>query len=111
MKCISIILGVYLLALAVLPCADEAGWCVFDIEEAFGVELHETENHNHNNDCADHCSPLCTCSCCHITLRTPVKMDVHITSPRLVLSDAPLLESLLRNLTSLNDIWQPPKLG
>jgi hypothetical protein len=110
MKSISAILGIYILALAVLPCADEANWCIFDVEETFGVELHESGNHNHENECSDHCSPLCTCSCCHITIRTPTKNDLSITGPKFIFADYPLL-SMLIDLTSINDIWQPPQLS
>lgn len=111
MKFISAILGVYILALAVLPCADEAGWCVFDVEDTFGIELHESGNHDHENECSDHCSPLCTCNCCHITVRAPVKSDFAISAPEFILSGTPLLESSLIDLTSVTDIWQPPKLS
>ena len=111
MKWISTILSIYILALAILPCADQAIWCIFDVEKAIGVEFHETGDHNHENECSDHCTPLCTCSCCQITIRTPITVNLEIAPPIAVLSDPSSLESLLKDLTSLNDIWQPPKLG
>lgn len=111
MKFTSTILSIYLLALAVLPCADAAGWCVFDLEETLGVELHETGDHNHENECSDHCSPLCTCSCCQMTVRTPVKANLEIITPILIFSDPSSLESLLKDLTSLSEIWQPPRFS
>ena len=104
MKWISTILSIYILAIAVLPCADEVGWCVFDLEETIGVELHETGDHNHENECSDHCSPLCTCSCCQMTVRTPVKVNFQIISPIPIFLDPSSLESSLKDLTSLNDI-------
>jgi hypothetical protein len=109
MKLITNILSLYILLLATLPCADEAGWCVFDVESTIGVELHQSGNHDHKNDCSDHCSPLCTCSCCQITVRTPAKIHLGITPPVISFSDPSSLESLLKDLTSLDDIWQPPK--
>lgn len=107
----SAILSIYLLAIAVLPCADEAGWCVFDIEDALGLELHESGTHDHNKDCADHCSPFCTCSCCHINLRTPVKTSVLVNPPIPLFSDTPSRESILADLAFISDIWQPPQLS
>ncbi|MCB9334363.1 MAG: hypothetical protein H6574_25220 [Lewinellaceae bacterium] len=109
MKRLSIILGLYILALATLPCADEAGWCVFDLEESFGIELHETGNHNHENECSDHCSPLCICSCCQMTLKTPVKFVLAITVLRPLFSDLPSFEPVLKDLNPIDDVWQPPK--
>lgn len=111
MKSISAILGIYILALAVLPCADESNWCIFDVEETFGVELHESGNHNHGNECSDHCSPLCTCSCCHITVRTPTKNDLSTTIPKLIFADLPSFESMFVDLTYIHDIWQPPQFS
>ena len=109
MKWISTILSIYIFILATLPCADEAGWCVFDVESTIGVELHAGGNHDHKNDYSDHCSPLCTCSCCQITVRTPTKINLDISPATISFSDPSSLESSLKDLTSLNDIWQPPK--
>ena len=100
-----------MLTLAVLPCADEAGWCIFDMEESIGVELHETGDHNHENECSDHCSPLCSCSCCQMTVRTPANANLEIIAPIPIFSDPSSLESLLKDLTSLSDIWQPPRFS
>ncbi|PHN06092.1 hypothetical protein CRP01_14070 [Flavilitoribacter nigricans DSM 23189 = NBRC 102662] len=98
-----------MLALAVLPCADEGAWCVFDLEDSFGLEFHEGGSHNHHNDCEDHCSPLCICSCCHITVRTPVRMQVALKVPIRIFSTQPAHRSFLADLTSIHDIWQPPR--
>lgn len=109
-KCISTILSLYLMALAVLPCSDESGWCLFDIEAAVGVELHETDDHDHQTDCSDHCSPFCICNCCQITVRTPVKTAFSISPPSSIIADQPQLKPWFKVLILPNDIWQPPKL-
>jgi hypothetical protein len=111
MKKISTIISIYFLALAILPCADEAGWCLFDLEDVFGVELHETTDHSHEKECGDHCSPFCVCSCCQMTVRLPVKASFELTIRIPVLSTPNSLTSSLSDLTSLNDIWQPPKFS
>ena len=111
MKCINAILSIYIFSLAVLPCADESGRCIFDVEETFGTELHESSDHDHQNEGSNHCSPLCTCNCCHTTVKTPIKANLSITPPLLILSKYPLLASMLIDLTFINDIWQPPKLS
>lgn len=111
MKYASAILSIYLFALAVLPCADEVGWCVFDLEEAIGVELHKEGDHDHEKECSDHCSPLCNCNCCQMTIRLPIKTNFEIIDPVPVFSDPSSLESLLKDFTFLHDIWQPPKFS
>ncbi|MEL7118248.1 MAG: DUF6660 family protein [Bacteroidota bacterium] len=111
MKKTSTILGIYMLILAVLPCADEALWCVFDIEETIGIELHQDEEHEHENECSDHCSPLCTCSCCQITVRNPLKAEISINPPYFIFSDPAFREPSFSGLLLFKAIWQPPKLG
>lgn len=111
MKWTVTIFNLYFLALAVFPCADEAIWCISDVEKTTGVELQNAEGHSHDNECTDYCSPLCTCSCCQMTVRTPIKINFQISALTPTFSDPSSLESLLKDLTSLNEIWQPPKLS
>lgn len=59
MKFPAFILSVIILSLAVIPCAD-----------GFNHEIHQkTEisvaHHSGSQDDCDHCSPLCSCNCCH----------------------------------------------
>lgn len=109
MKLTTNVLSLYILLLATLPCADKPGWCIFDVESTVGVEVHAGGSDDHENECSDKCSPLCACSCCQITVRTPAKINLDIPPPTIPFSDPSSLGSLLEDLTALNDIWQPPK--
>ncbi len=106
----STILSMYLLAIAILPCADDAEWCIFDIEATFGIELHQDADHEHEQQCGDHCSPFCICSCCQITIRLPEKAALTIAIPQgHGYTFSPQIATF-PDLTSIHDIWQPPKL-
>ena len=86
-----------------MPCMD--GIC----EQNAGVELSiATDEHDHEEESghADHCSPFCTCSCCHsnylsiagqshLTLEFPKKSIAQI-------DEAPPASFLDR-------IWNPPR--
>jgi hypothetical protein len=111
MKYISAILSIYILALALLPCADQIDWCNSDTGAEQVVAQAEAGDHDHSSDSKDLCSPLCTCSCCHLTVRTPTKNDLPITIPKFIFADSPLLESVLVDITSIHDIWHPPQLS
>ncbi|MCB0676845.1 MAG: hypothetical protein KDC30_09175 [Saprospiraceae bacterium] len=109
MNWISAILSVYLLALALLPCADEAG-CDASIDFArAALEATGGEAHDHGSGCADHCSPFCLCSCCQLTIRVPGKPLLYTPPTRPGIPDPPIFEPLSQGLTVVNNIWQPPR--
>lgn len=110
MKHISLILGVYLVALAIIPCADGAAWDQHDMDQSLEAEWTGEVDHDHD-DTMDLCSPLCMCSCCHITIRPPMKLDWQLGAPPLVLAKAPTLPSEVWDFVCLDDIWQPPKFS
>jgi len=111
MNRISFILGIYLLALAIVPCADGTTWDQYDMDDSLGLEWSENVDRNHDNDTKDYCSPLCNCGCCHITVRPPVKLDWQLEIPSLVLIKAPIIQSEVWDFACLDDIWQPPRFG
>lgn len=109
MKISSVILSIYLLSLALLPCADGAEWCVFDLEKSLNIELHENQEHEHEDDCEDHCSPLCYCACCHITLRPPLSTELKAEIPLIRPFKPSSLTYSYTDLLLTHEIWQPPK--
>lgn len=109
MKYLSAILSLYILALAMLPCMDKAEWCLSTETTGDRMELAEAGQHDHSNDLEDFCSPLCTCSCCHINLRTPLQWELNLAPPQLIPNDSPSLISTLIDLSAVTDIWQPPR--
>jgi len=111
MKYFPIILGFYLLALAIIPCADGTTMGVYDTDEPLTLEWSGTADHDHDHDATDYCSPLCSCSCCHITIRPPVKIGWQLDLPLLILTQTPIVQSDVRDFACLDDIWQPPKFS
>lgn len=109
MKHIGTIVSVYLLVLALLPCADQAGWCNVDVPPEVETIIADVGEHDHHSNEEDHCSPLCICSCCHITLRTPLRAGFAIAMPKPDLFEPPALQTILTDLTDARDIWEPPK--
>ena len=104
MKQLSGIFGIYLLLLALVPCADG----VFLDKGQHGnapLEWSDIGDHDHDDDC----SPLCACSCCQITISPPVTdtwlldhAPAEMMKPSQIYTDP-------HSLIHVNDIWQPPK--
>ena len=110
MKYVSIILSIYLLALAIVPCADGSTWDTSAIGNSLAVELPDTDSHDHEST-MDHCSPLCSCSCCHITIRPPVKLDWQLAFPLKAAVKKTRIQADIYTSLCLDDIWQPPKFS
>jgi hypothetical protein len=51
----------YLFSLAVLPCNDRET-CQDEIKS--GITVVETDNHEHDGNEQDFCTPFCNCQCC-----------------------------------------------
>ena len=61
MKFLAFVLSIYVLALNLAPCEDNAG---LDIEVKTEISQAIGDDHQHQE--ADLCSPFCICHCCHI---------------------------------------------
>jgi hypothetical protein len=77
MRIISLILGIYLILLTGIACADDTSDSSMDT----GSVIVQTNDHNHSHNQhgnEDGCSPLCYCNCCHTQLNftTTVIMEV-----------------------------------
>ena len=55
------ILCIYILLLAVMPCADMHECATTDKTECVLMQAHNDDSHE---NCMDRCSPLCVCNCC-----------------------------------------------
>ena len=110
MKHLSIILSVYLLALAIIPCVDGVVMEAGHDETHVHVEFDGSDGHNHEHDGDDDCSPLCACSCCNITLSPPGKIITLRFSSEISM-ELPNSYTELLSLVDIKDIWEPPKLG
>lgn len=103
MRTLSYIMLLLVTIQVMMPCMD--GIC----EPNEGIELSVSiDEHDHENESghADHCSPFCTCSCCHSNfLSTGGNLELPIEFPE---KDA--VPRVAEPLSSFLDrIWQPPK--
>lgn len=102
-KLLTLILSIYIIALACIPCTDAT--IVIDNAQ---TAHHHTDNSDHSDDS---CTPFCICSCCGALIYnfsqtltfTPTLAFLRITSPTPVFT---------ANLNSIYEgsIWQPPQL-
>ena len=63
MKIFSFLLSIYLFCLAIMPCSDI--YLVLNEVEHSAAYHSDHESHDHNQNKEQHCSPFCTCTCCH----------------------------------------------
>ncbi len=107
------ILTIYMLALALIPCGDGGGGIVEIAHELFGVEDHDTHEHDqHSNNCGDdHCSPFCICNCCSSVFDPPVKTQVALKFPNSIPREIPPFSYQAKLSNYASSIWQPPRIG
>lgn len=99
LKFSSIFLIVYILSLSFIPCDD--------IHNFNGTAISGQTTLNHISD-IDHCSPFCTCNCCHVF--SLVSHKVLLPSIGVILS-AVICSYYLPSVEELEfTFWQPPKL-
>lgn len=115
MKIFSFILSIYIFCLAILPCDDihlvlnEVGHSA-----AYHNDHESQDKHEHSEGSDNHCSPFCSCTCCH----SPVTFElIFKTSPNSIAyvqvsrDDNTFLYYDSPSSTFLNTIWQPPKIN
>lgn len=105
MRFLSFILSLYVLALSVVPCLDDASYDV----NSFGVEIsHTSHDHNHDNSNeSDLCTPFCTCACCGSLITVPAVQEV--VEAKVMLSATYLFtHNLDYSFTYTKGVWRPP---
>lgn len=106
MKLSSWLVGIVILLMSCLPCADAA----IGHSNANRAGLNNSyATESHRDQAIDACSPFCVCSCCH----TPsVMKQVLLTTQLNSELNNQYADMQLRKLTSAPiAFWQPPKLG
>lgn len=73
---------------------------------------HESHDHDQNKD--QHCSPFCTCTCCHTPMN--FQFDIKDAVPAILFvqistDDNTFLYYDSPSSSYLNSIWQPPKFN
>ena len=78
MRAVTLSLALYLVVLAVLPCADAGARSLAHSDEVIVLDASDPPAAPHQ----DHCTPFCSCVCCGILLDAPVPfpLDVSQTS-------------------------------
>ena len=102
-KILSYLLIVYILTLTLMPCLDK--------EVHSGAGIHEMINPgqpaNDDDDHKDCCSPLCTCSCCSLSIETAkiflVTLDFQQQKTLVFFYNPQIVSHYLFS------IWEPPK--
>ena len=107
MKWFNIILSIYLVALACMPCAD------IEIDSAsHSLAVHQSEKDNHSHDKHnDLCSPFCICNCCGAQILNYFSVITYNFS--FISSDIKTQEPTYKSINSSNfygSIWQPPQI-
>ncbi len=107
MKWLNIILSVYLIALACMPCAD------MEINSAtHSLATHQSTHENHSHDKAnDLCNPFCTCNCCGAQILSffpAISYDFPLIS-MVIKTKEPFYKYVFVS-NFYGSIWQPPQL-
>lgn len=106
MKWFRIILAVYLLCLALVPCTDQ----VFN-ENNLTSNLTFNSSNQQPEAVHDTCSPLCLCNCCGINITLfKIKSKETPKDPVVFTQLIVLWKEQYIDLGYLDDIWQPPRL-
>ena len=104
MKFFILIFSIYLLALSLVPCSDAFNECQ-------SIDVEYSNDHDHESDHDDHCTPFCSCSCCGTSM-----ISNSVLIPFLKLRNIVTLSNEVFTFASssisnfLGSIWQPPKL-
>ncbi len=104
MKWFFILLSVYIIFIATMPCADETDNCTKTHKEL----INDNKNHEDKN-APDTCSPFCVCSCCNVT----VIFNHFFFDCNLFKSLESFIISYYQDSISFyyHPIWQPPKIS
>ncbi|WP_143092672.1 DUF6660 family protein [Arsenicibacter rosenii] len=104
-----LLMGLYLLTLSVLPCADGA----LHVKVNTGLPtqiMPDGHDHDQHQASGDLCSPLCTCACCGTVISPLVPFAFSFTPPVLPLNKVPELRGIFFSEVALS-LWQPPKIS
>jgi hypothetical protein len=110
MKIFSVILSIYILVLACLPCGDVNDCNKVSYETQYSFSR---MNHTEHKEDTETCSPFCTCACCRMNIAFPFYLPaLTIENESSFYTQKAIIvyknESPLSNF--YGNIWQPPKV-
>ncbi len=104
MKIISLLLGIYLMALTLMPCSD-----AHQIQQNSTTSISSFNHHPHDNR-IDLCSPFCGCSCCGNSLIFRISNIEPIADYTLFfITTYNSSTQTHKEYSYHNHIWQPPR--
>lgn len=96
----------YFVMLSAFPCSDANNRC-----ESGSAQKEIAQNHKHDQDTDDSCSPFCYCNCCNISVAYYNFKSLAINHPKVAFVAKKIA---LRNFTLISNyygsIWHPPKV-
>jgi hypothetical protein len=103
MKFLAFILSIYIFALNLAPCEDNATH-----DNEVQTEISQGMDNDHQHQDSDLCSPFCICQCCHVSAVhfdiPDLKLDISFISTKDVL----YLNGSEKDFT--NSVLQPPQV-
>ena len=106
MKAIAFFMAFYILVLSAVPCNDMHNKC-----NSKNAKTELTQNHDHQQDKDDNCTPFCTCACCSASVVALDFAPFRIKKP----AEFSITKKItIRNFSFVSNyfgnIWQPPKI-
>ncbi len=98
MRIITLILSIYIFALNFIICADT------NIVNKQKTEI--AQNHNHEHDSSDLCSPFCHCQCCQVFATNLFSLDFNLRLNKILNNIFVHFDNIGKEITFL--ILQPP---
>ncbi len=102
MKFLAFILSIYIFALNLAPCEDNA-----TLDNEVQTEISQGMDNDHQHQDSDLCSPFCICQCCHINATYFQFADLKFNFPYISTQDFLYLNGTEKDFTT--SILQPPR--
>ncbi|MDJ1471574.1 hypothetical protein QNI19_02480 [Cytophagaceae bacterium DM2B3-1] len=100
--------GLWLWCISCIPCRDELP--MLSEESVAEITVLTSYCQGDPSSSADLCSPLCVCTCCGISLISPLQVD--FSMPTLIYQDSQSFKSwVAKPVYAYFSFWQPPKIG
>jgi len=107
MRTFYFIFGIYILAISLLPCND-----IPHMEASENHQFSIEQNHVHDSEHTDLCSPFCICSCCNTSVIThPAYFSIENYLFSQIFDKKSIPGDFLYISNDYRNIWQPPKVN
>ncbi|WP_369410458.1 DUF6660 family protein [Pontibacter qinzhouensis] len=104
MKWFAILMGIFMIVVSCVPCADAAP----RVDTLAQTDINSNTDSEDHSPAADLCSPLCICNCCAGFALQTVTQKTSLPAVK-VITPAPV-HRVAGVTTPSFSIWQPPRL-